>query len=437
MKKQLVLSILVSFYCLIAMPQKVIFLHHSTGDALFSEGNVADYFAGYNSENQTNYQITEKDYPDTPYPWENYPYDYWNLWANNQCDNSNENIECLGSLCSRYNVIVFKHCFPGADILADDGNPGVSSSNKTLANYKLQYRALRDLMDSYPDNKFIVWTLVPLHRLATSTENAGRAREFVDWVITDWLTEDGNIHPNIYLFDFYNLAAESNSSPSQGKVNCLKYEYEKSHTDNDSHPNSIANETIGPLFAQFIISSIQKVNRVYVTNITVTAAGGATSVNTVQGTLQFYADILPENASEKSVTWSVENMTGEATISSTGLLTAVSNGDVTVKASSTDGSGVSGSYAMSIENQNTTSADDFSEPPLNYITYSQSGLIVVSPETNIYNTVGIYNILGCLVYSQSVDKNTFTIDISGISKGEYIVVLKGRKFISREKILIH
>jgi hypothetical protein len=239
------------------MAQNVIFLHHSTGAGVYSQGNVAGWIETYNSENGTSYSISEKSYPDSPYPWENYPYDYWNLWINGACSNSEPNIQCLDELCASFDVIIFKHCFPGADISSDDQTSSIGSSNKTIGNYKLQYRALRDLMDTYPDNKFIVWTLAPLHRLATNTENAARARTFVDWVKNEWLQEDGKEHNNIYIFDFYNYVAETNPSPANGAVNCLKYDYEGDHANSDSHPNSLANQTVGPLFAEFIVSTIR------------------------------------------------------------------------------------------------------------------------------------------------------------------------------------
>ncbi len=57
------------------------------------------------------------------------------------------------------------------------------------------------------------------------------------------------------------------------------------------------------------------------------------------------AAVLPSNAANKTVTWSVANGTGQATISSTGLLKAVSNGTVTVKATANDGSGVYGTLS--------------------------------------------------------------------------------------------
>jgi hypothetical protein len=257
MMKRAAIFIAFALISFLANGQKIIFLHHSTGSGVFWEGRVGPWFENYNSGHGTNYQITDRSYPDVPYVWENYPYDYWNLWINHQCNNTNPNIACLDKIAQDYNVIVFKHCFPGASILADNGNPLVSSNVKTIANYKLQYRALRALMDSYPNNKFIVWTLTPLHRLDTNVEEAARAREFVNWVKNEWLQEDQKDHPNIYIFDFFGLVAESNPTPVNGKVNCLRYEYEIDHNDTNSHPNTLANETVGPVFAQFIVNTIQ------------------------------------------------------------------------------------------------------------------------------------------------------------------------------------
>lgn len=67
------------------------------------------------------------------------------------------------------------------------------------------------------------------------------------------------------------------------------------------------------------------------TNITVTGAGGATTVKNGE-TLLMSASILPANATNKNVTWSVEAGTGTAEISTGGLLTAKTVGTVTVKA---------------------------------------------------------------------------------------------------------
>jgi len=71
-----------------------------------------------------------------------------------------------------------------------------------------------------------------------------------------------------------------------------------------------------------------------VMSVTVVGAGGRTVINTDNGTLQMYANVLPADADDLTVTWSVINGTGTASISATGLLTAITNGTVTVKATS-------------------------------------------------------------------------------------------------------
>jgi len=87
-----------------------------------------------------------------------------------------------------------------------------------------------------------------------------------------------------------------------------------------------------------------------VTSISVQGAGSATSIDTKGGTLQMEATVLPANASNMNVTWSVD-MPSIATIDANGLLSAVGNGQVVVKATADDGSGISGQATITISNQ--------------------------------------------------------------------------------------
>ncbi|WP_321373620.1 T9SS type A sorting domain-containing protein [uncultured Draconibacterium sp.] len=251
---KILLSVIILFLSTsIGISQNAVFLHHSTGANVYSEGDVSGFINNYNTENGTDIQITERSYPNTPYPWQNYPYDYWNLWINNECNNNSSGIECLESLAASFDIIIWKHCFPGAGIKDGGAEGNINSSNKTIANYKLQYQALRDKMDELPNTHFIVWTLAPLHRLATNEEDAARAGEFVDWVKNQWLYEDSNDHLNIHIFDFFGIVAQTEENPDHGFQYSMKYDFERSHENSDSHPNTVANETAGPLFAQFII----------------------------------------------------------------------------------------------------------------------------------------------------------------------------------------
>lgn len=89
---------------------------------------------------------------------------------------------------------------------------------------------------------------------------------------------------------------------------------------------------------------------VQVETITVSGPSEITADN---DTIRLTATVLPENATAKTVNWSVENGTGKAHINSTGLLTAVSNGTVTVVATSADGTYVTGSIDVNISGQVT------------------------------------------------------------------------------------
>ncbi|MBE0653166.1 MAG: T9SS type A sorting domain-containing protein [Bacteroidales bacterium] len=87
------------------------------------------------------------------------------------------------------------------------------------------------------------------------------------------------------------------------------------------------------------------------TGIIITGEGGVSTIETDKGTLQMNAEFFPENAWIKSADWSVSNNSGMALIDPNGLLTAVKDGIVTVKATARDGSGISATKEISISNQ--------------------------------------------------------------------------------------
>ena len=69
--------------------------------------------------------------------------------------------------------------------------------------------------------------------------------------------------------------------------------------------------------------------------ITATTTG---KITTDKGTLQMLATVTPANATYKGLNWTIEGGTAQVTMTSTGLITAVSNGTVIVKGATTDGS---------------------------------------------------------------------------------------------------
>jgi endo-1,4-beta-xylanase len=86
-------------------------------------------------------------------------------------------------------------------------------------------------------------------------------------------------------------------------------------------------------------------------SINVNSQSGESTINSMAGTLQMLAEVLPEDATLKTVHWMVNN-TNIATINTDGLLTAKANGVVTVTALTLEyGSTVSGTMDITISGQ--------------------------------------------------------------------------------------
>ena len=240
--------------------KKIIFLHHSTGQAIWigetnryarkflNRSDVKTFFNRYNKKNGTKYFITERSFPGTaPYGWKNNPYDYYNIWVKNAGNEPFMNEPTLEMLTKEYDIVIFKHCYPVSKIKENTGFPDIDSSERRLENYKLQYAALKNKMHEFPANKFIVWT-PPVHvKNKLSLEEAERTKEFHKWLVDEW-DEKGD---NIILWDFYMYETEGE----------LYMQNKFARGADDSHPNKEFAGRIAPLFAQFIINVVEgKIN---------------------------------------------------------------------------------------------------------------------------------------------------------------------------------
>jgi hypothetical protein len=231
----------------------IAFLHHSTGGVIWEgdlsqvdNGIKADFpgikaqvpllFAWYNRERSKNYVVKDIVFPQAePYGWNNYPYDYYNIWVKNAGDKAFMKEPTLEMLTGKYQVIIFKHCFPSSNILEDNGTADINSDSKTLGNYKLQYLALRDKIHEFPGTRFILFTGAVQVQSLLSEEEAMRAREFHDWVVSEWDQPDDNI----FLWDLYQLQTEGG----------LFFRNEYAAAADDSHPNrEFAGRAAGLLF---------------------------------------------------------------------------------------------------------------------------------------------------------------------------------------------
>jgi hypothetical protein len=236
--------------------KKIIFLHHSTGYNIWvggtnryvykltKEGDVKKYFSKHNRKYKTNYVISEQYFPkQAPYGWNNYPYDYYNIWVKNAGPNPYMEEPTLEMLTKEYDIIIFKHCFPGSRILEDTGSPNIDSDEKRLENYKLQYNALKQKMHEFPNNKFIAFTPAVNTKNQMTEAEAKRTADFRSWMTEEW-DEKGD---NIFLWDLYKYETEGG----------LYLKDENASSPDDSHPNKKFAARVAPLFSKFIIDVIE------------------------------------------------------------------------------------------------------------------------------------------------------------------------------------
>jgi hypothetical protein len=244
---------------------KVLFLHHSTGQSIWygdkssslidrislklgikydKKGILPELFDCYNRQSQKNYQIKEFYFPKLkPYGWKNYPFDYYNIWVKHTGSKPYMEEPTLEMLTKDYQLIMFKHCYPVSNIQADQDSADVNSELKSIANYKLQYLALRDKLHQFSNTKFVVWTGAARVKSQITPEQAQRANEFFNWVTKDWDIPGDNI----FIWDFYQLQTEGG----------LYFSDKYAESTNDSHPNKTFSKFASELLFKRLIDVIE------------------------------------------------------------------------------------------------------------------------------------------------------------------------------------
>jgi hypothetical protein len=229
--------------------KQILFIHHSTGANLIREGHLRKEITQLDPTRQlwdhnynllpvctkflachSNYKglsdasgsITGKDYAITLS--NNSPKEYAEIFSRNRNDVTLRAI-------LKYDIIAFKNCYPTTKII----------SQKQLTDDKFDYITIRGSLKKYSENKFILITPPPIRKNLTTIIYAQRAQTLIEWIISPNYLKGVN---NIHIFDFFHLLADNNGF--------LKKEYQRL-IPWDSHPNKLANETIAPIFAQFLV----------------------------------------------------------------------------------------------------------------------------------------------------------------------------------------
>jgi hypothetical protein len=172
-----------------------------------------------------------------------------------------------------------------------------------------------------------------------------------------------------------------------------------------------------------------------ITDISVVGEGGATAINTDGGTLQLSAQIMPVDATNNTVTWSISNGTGQASISTTGLITAISSGTVIATATATDGSGVSGSLIITISNIPDSISKTINNSKILVYPNPVTDLLYILSTGSSFNKILIFDIAGIIVYEKINASELSFIDVSDFSKGMYLVQFKDQNNTATAKFV--
>jgi hypothetical protein len=243
-------------------PVRIFFLHNSVGLGLIDQGEMRSYLADQTERDAVRYVFWDHNYPyiglrDPQGTLLGYPYSsvcgyntnpdgLHELWVSN----ASHFVATRDSILS-HDVIAFKSCYRACDFNGALTEPELAAA---LAQYKTYYLAMREVFDGYPQKTFVVVSPPPRHRLHVeqSVARAAHARLFANWLRSPEFVGEPP-RANLVVFDLFDLLA----APDDGSAtaNMLRYEYERSHTSGDSHPNATGNTAVGPVFMQRLIDA--------------------------------------------------------------------------------------------------------------------------------------------------------------------------------------
>ncbi len=175
-------------------------------------------------------------------------------------------------------------------------------------------------------------------------------------------------------------------------------------------------------------------------SVVVTTLGNVpAAISTQGGTLQLQAQVYPLSQSQ-NVIWTISNGTGSATIATTGLVTALTNGNVWAKATSVQNTAKKDSILIVITNQDLGIADIFANEALSVFPNPTSD--VVTLKTGLKHAALSFRLTdaaGNILSSGTVKENELnegmTIDLAPYAPGLYFITLEGSETSVTQRVV--
>jgi hypothetical protein len=213
---------------------RLVFVHHSTGEAWLADGHGGlglalrdnNYFVS-----DTNYGWGPDQIGDTTdighwWNWFRGPHSAQYLAAlfaetGQNCEYTRMTVGPEGE----NRVIMFKSCFPNSALQGSPSEPippittnplrgqDAGSDEHTVANAKGIYTDLLNYFRTRPDKLFVIITAPPL----SDPTYANSARAFNEWLVHEWLVD----YPlrNVFVWDFYNVLTSNGGNSQVNDVN--------------------------------------------------------------------------------------------------------------------------------------------------------------------------------------------------------------------------
>ncbi len=169
--------------------------------------------------------------------------------------------------------------------------------------------------------------------------------------------------------------------------------------------------------------------------IQITSANGESEIY-VDSTLQMHAEVFPDYALNDLVAWSVDNE-NIATIDQNGVLTGLSSGTVTVKAASTDGTGVEETKNITVSPNTSIINLDISNTDISIYPVPTESVINIASEKAMSGLIKLIDVSGkTLIETNVIENKIKTIDVSSLQSGIYFIQLTISDNKVNKKIII-
>lgn len=177
-----------------------------------------------------------------------------------------------------------------------------------------------------------------------------------------------------------------------------------------------------------------------VSSITIATEENITEITPTRTTLHLTATLLPENATDKSFTWSIVEGEDLVNLTPEGILSANEsnkNGTVVVSATAGDGSGTYGKLTITVKDFIAVGTTKHSLKNIQLYPAPVKNLLSIKgiPNNEEYSII-VYNMMGGIVYTGKGFENSFSLDCSNYPRGFYLIkIVAGNGNINSYRIM--